>query len=335
MLKISDLVTAYGKIEALKGVTLQADAGRITCLLGPNGAGKITLMMSIAGILRPLRGSVRLAGTELTGLTPARIVGQGVALVPENRLVFPQMSVRDRQMLGFDLGPWLLAMRGQTLVVLGRGEEARPYLDRVIAMNAAQVDITNHLVPSIAYVELAWETGDSALAQHHAERAFSMAVKSGSPYLRVYAQACRGLAHVTASRLDQAIEDFIDALGFARRRRAGLENEAHMLAQLANAYRINGNWDAARTAAFEAISIATARCARVPECLARIVHAETLWASADAGGTTAGEAELNLARRLLEETGAELYAPLLNTARANIEGRLELPRKSGRGGISS
>jgi len=100
MLDVSDLVTAYGKIEALKGVTLHAEGGRITCLLGPNGAGKTTLMMSIAGILQPLRGSVRLAGTELRGLTPARIVAQGVALVPENRLVFPQMSVRENLLAG-------------------------------------------------------------------------------------------------------------------------------------------------------------------------------------------------------------------------------------------
>jgi len=100
MLDVANLVTAYGKIEALKGVTLQAERGRITCLLGPNGAGKTTLMMSIAGILQPQRGSIRLDGTDLTGLTPARIVAQGVALVPENRLVFPQMSVRENLLAG-------------------------------------------------------------------------------------------------------------------------------------------------------------------------------------------------------------------------------------------
>ena len=76
MLDVSDLVTAYGKIEALKGVSLHAEKGRITCLLGPNGAGKTTLMMSIAGILQPLRGSIRLDGAELRGLTPARIVAR-------------------------------------------------------------------------------------------------------------------------------------------------------------------------------------------------------------------------------------------------------------------
>ena len=100
MLDISDLVTAYGKIEALKGVSLHAARGRITCLLGPNGAGKTTLMMSIAGILNPKRGSIKLEGAELIGLAPARVVARGVALVPENRLVFPRMSVRENLLAG-------------------------------------------------------------------------------------------------------------------------------------------------------------------------------------------------------------------------------------------
>ena len=100
MLEINDLVTSYGKIEALKGVTLSVGDGRITCLLGPNGAGKTTLMMTIAGILRPRRGSIRLDSAELVGFNPAQIVARGVALVPENRLVFPQMSVRENLLAG-------------------------------------------------------------------------------------------------------------------------------------------------------------------------------------------------------------------------------------------
>jgi branched-chain amino acid transport system ATP-binding protein len=100
MLDVFDLVTAYGKIEALKGVTLHVEAGKITCLLGPNGAGKTTLMMTIAGILQPRRGWIRLAGAELVGLSPAKIVARGVALVPENRLVFPHMSVRENLLAG-------------------------------------------------------------------------------------------------------------------------------------------------------------------------------------------------------------------------------------------
>jgi branched-chain amino acid transport system ATP-binding protein len=95
LLEIRDLVTAYGKIEALKGVTLDVQQGSITCLLGPNGAGKTTLMMTAAGILRPRSGSIRFAGAEIAGRPPHAIVAGGIALVPENRLVFPSMTVLD------------------------------------------------------------------------------------------------------------------------------------------------------------------------------------------------------------------------------------------------
>jgi branched-chain amino acid transport system ATP-binding protein len=95
VLEVADIATAYGKIEALRGVSLSVAKGRITCLLGPNGAGKTTLMLTIAGILKPRRGSIRLDGAEIAGLTSARIVARGLALVPENRLVFPHMSVKE------------------------------------------------------------------------------------------------------------------------------------------------------------------------------------------------------------------------------------------------
>jgi branched-chain amino acid transport system ATP-binding protein len=93
MLRIHDLVTAYGRIEALKGVSLEVAQGSITCLLGPNGAGKTTLMMTIAGVLRPRKGSVHFADEEISSLQPHAVVARGIALVPENRLVFPSMTV--------------------------------------------------------------------------------------------------------------------------------------------------------------------------------------------------------------------------------------------------
>ena len=100
MLEIKDLATAYGRIEALKGVSLQARAGEVTCLLGPNGAGKSTLMLTLSGLLKPQRGSVKFEGEELVGKTPAQIVARGLALVPENRLVFPSLTVRENLMAG-------------------------------------------------------------------------------------------------------------------------------------------------------------------------------------------------------------------------------------------
>jgi branched-chain amino acid transport system ATP-binding protein len=100
VLEIADLITAYGKIEALKGVTLAVAQGSITCLLGPNGAGKTTLMMTTSGILRPRRGSIRFGGEEIAGRASHDIVARGIALVPENRLVFPHMSVAENLAAG-------------------------------------------------------------------------------------------------------------------------------------------------------------------------------------------------------------------------------------------
>ena len=100
MLTIDGLATAYGKIEALKSVSLQVGANQVTCLLGPNGAGKSTLMLTIAGILKPKAGSIRFEGEELVGKSSAEIVARGLALVPENRLVFPTLTVRENLMAG-------------------------------------------------------------------------------------------------------------------------------------------------------------------------------------------------------------------------------------------
>ncbi|MDE0540094.1 MAG: ABC transporter ATP-binding protein [Rhodospirillales bacterium] len=100
MLEIENLSTSYGLIKALKGVSLTAEDGKVTCILGPNGAGKTTLMFTAAGILKPDSGSVKFGGAELAGLAAPKILQQGLALAPENRLVFPQMSVRDNLLAG-------------------------------------------------------------------------------------------------------------------------------------------------------------------------------------------------------------------------------------------
>jgi len=100
LLAVQDLVTAYGKIEALRGVTLEVQEGSITCLLGPNGAGKTTLLFTVAGILRPRRGAIHFAGKDITARPPHSIVATGIALVPENRLVFPHMSVLENLRAG-------------------------------------------------------------------------------------------------------------------------------------------------------------------------------------------------------------------------------------------
>ncbi len=100
MLKVENIVTRYGAIEALKGMSLEAQHGEVTCLLGPNGAGKTTTMFTIAGILSPHSGSITLDGNDLTHQSAPAIVRKGIALVPENRLIFPEMSVADNLAAG-------------------------------------------------------------------------------------------------------------------------------------------------------------------------------------------------------------------------------------------
>lgn len=100
MLSVSNLTTSYGLIKALSAVSLVAKEGQVTCILGPNGAGKTTLMFTIAGILKPASGSVNFDGIEIAGLGAPKVLQSGLSLVPENRLVFPLMSVRDNLMAG-------------------------------------------------------------------------------------------------------------------------------------------------------------------------------------------------------------------------------------------
>ncbi|MDP6967718.1 MAG: ABC transporter ATP-binding protein [Gammaproteobacteria bacterium] len=100
MLSVNNLVTSYGLIKALKGVSLEAKEGAVTCILGPNGAGKTTLMFTLAGILAPDSGTVSLLEHNLTGLGAPKVLRQGLALVPENRLVFADMSVHENLLAG-------------------------------------------------------------------------------------------------------------------------------------------------------------------------------------------------------------------------------------------
>jgi branched-chain amino acid transport system ATP-binding protein len=100
LLEISELEVGYGAIVALHGVSLEVRAGEVVSLIGANGAGKTTLLRTISGLLVPRRGSIRFDGQELTRLGAHTIVRRGVSQVPEGRIVFPNLSVRDNLDLG-------------------------------------------------------------------------------------------------------------------------------------------------------------------------------------------------------------------------------------------
>ena len=226
-----------------------------------------------------------------------------------------EVSDFDRQLFGFGVERWLTAMRGQILVLLGRFDEARPHLDKMLQTNAEPHDITLHLA-SVAYVDLAWGEKDRALAEHHAERLLSMAADTASPYVWVHAHACSGLSNMVAERFGASVDDLAKALSFARQRSAGLEMEARILADLAHAHLRKGDLEAARRTAVEAIGVAIARASRIPECLARMVLAEVLLMTGEAH--RAG-LELPKVRSLMKETDAVIYRPLMEDLAVRVE----------------
>jgi branched-chain amino acid transport system ATP-binding protein len=100
MLKVEGIETWYGAVHALKGVTLDVKQGEIVALLGANGAGKSTTIMTITGILKPLKGRIRFLGQDITGMEAEDIAESGIACVPEGRRIFPGLTVIDNLMLG-------------------------------------------------------------------------------------------------------------------------------------------------------------------------------------------------------------------------------------------
>jgi len=100
MLKIDNLVVAYGGIEALKGISLEVPEGQIVTLIGANGAGKSTTLRSIMGLVKPKGGSITYMGKSLLGMKTQDMVKQGITLVPEGRRVFPNLTVLENLKIG-------------------------------------------------------------------------------------------------------------------------------------------------------------------------------------------------------------------------------------------
>jgi branched-chain amino acid transport system ATP-binding protein len=100
MLKLENIHTSYGRIEAIKGISLEINKGEIVCLIGSNGAGKSTTLMTISGILKPAKGKILFDGKKIHSLPPHEIVEKGISQVPEGRRIFPKLTVRENLEMG-------------------------------------------------------------------------------------------------------------------------------------------------------------------------------------------------------------------------------------------
>lgn len=100
MLKLENVHTFYGPIEALKGIDIEVKKGEIVCLIGNNGAGKSTALMTISGILKPRSGEIIFESESIKGTPPFRIVRKGISQAPEGRRIFPKLTIRENLEMG-------------------------------------------------------------------------------------------------------------------------------------------------------------------------------------------------------------------------------------------
>ena len=123
MLEVDAVVSGYGRIRVLNRVSLRVAAGEIVCLIGPNGAGKTTLMRTLAGVLAPWEGAVRLEGQAIGGKRADHVVARGLALVPEGRRIFMPLTVGEN----LEIGAYVRLRAGAKA-------EARQTLDEILTL---------------------------------------------------------------------------------------------------------------------------------------------------------------------------------------------------------
>jgi branched-chain amino acid transport system ATP-binding protein len=100
LLEVSGIDVFYGRVQAVRGATLEVDTSEVVALIGSNGAGKTTTLRTISGLLHPLRGTIKFNGIDITHIEPQKIVGLGICQSPEGRRLFTRMSVLDNLRMG-------------------------------------------------------------------------------------------------------------------------------------------------------------------------------------------------------------------------------------------
>jgi branched-chain amino acid transport system ATP-binding protein len=155
MLKVTNLVAGYGKVEVLHGLSLEVRKGTLVTLIGSNGAGKTTTLRTLSGMIKPSAGSILLGDREIAGLDAFKIARRGLAHSPEGRRVFPTQTVADNLLLGafprltgarpkndvaadrdrmYELFPRLAERRGQLAGTLSGGEQQMLAMGRALML---------------------------------------------------------------------------------------------------------------------------------------------------------------------------------------------------------
>ncbi|SRR6266511_76122 len=131
MLEVKDLTVNYGAITALQGISLQAKPGAIVTLIGANGAGKTTALKTISGLLRAQSGAILYEGRNIRNLRPHQVVALGISHVPEGRMVFANLTVRENMQLGAYLQSDTAAIQRQRDYVFNIFPRLKERLDQV------------------------------------------------------------------------------------------------------------------------------------------------------------------------------------------------------------
>ncbi len=149
MLQLENVHAAYGHIRALKGISVRVDEGEIVTIIGANGAGKSTTLRVITGLMKPIEGTVTWDDRRIDGLAAEKIAAMGIAMVPEGRRLFPDMSVYENLLMGcytrrdpaavrqglercYDLFPILAERRNQLALTLSGGEQQMAAIGRAL-----------------------------------------------------------------------------------------------------------------------------------------------------------------------------------------------------------
>jgi branched-chain amino acid transport system ATP-binding protein len=130
VLEVADLHVSYGRVPAVRGVSFEIGEGQIVGLIGPNGAGKTTTLSTLFGLVSPTAGAIEFEGRSLLGQAPERIVREGLALVPEGRVIFGTLTVAENLQMGATVRRDAAAVKRETDALLQRFPTLGRYYDR-------------------------------------------------------------------------------------------------------------------------------------------------------------------------------------------------------------